>query len=208
MHKTVYYSKKYNAIQMAEINNETPIVRAVPKHRSNKASAVILGVCLLVALLLVMVVPTLAGGAEAPAGTATAPKAEATARNVVEYDSIAAAKEAAGIAAATPTSLPEGMVLTGCSVVDGSMVELALYDGHTGLVLRVAAGSEDLSGKNIEEYAYICTETVDGVAREYAGSSNMRFSLAVWANGGYSYAIVAEDDMDPDVLRQLAEDIL
>lgn len=232
MPKMVYYSKKYiekantAAIQANEVKaaaqkaaaqkgaapkkgstGEFTAVKASPR-RVTKAGPVLMISCLVVAILCVLLVPMLVGGAE-PAEPAAAQSGIAPGgQSAKAYDSPRAAMAELGIDAVLPENLPEDCLLTSCNVLDGSILEIGISYGKGGMLFRVAAGSDDLSFADYEQYPYTLTEEVDGITRGYAGVSEKKMNLAVWVNGDNSYALVAENGLDADQMKAIAESIV
>lgn len=203
MPKAVYYSKKYTASAAAAA------APAASSRKGAKLGAAALLACCLIALLSVLVVPEFVSGAT-PEDVASARAASSLAQEVQavqSYGSVAEAMEAAGLRVALPASQPEGYLLTDARVVDGKMLELQYLFGRQEILFRVAQGKDDLSGADLTTFAYTATETVDEVTRSYAGASEKKYSLAVWANKGYSFAIVANSDLEPAALVAMAESV-
>ena len=65
----------------------------------------------------------------------------------------------------------------------------------------------DFLGCAMAGYNYTATETIDGIARGYAGVSEKKLNAAVWACDGTSYALLAEEGLDAWAMRQLAESV-
>lgn len=208
MARAVYYSKKYT--QQYQDKQETGAV-AVPKvavRHSVKMGPLVLIGCIALAVLAVLALPLMVGGA-APASS----KAQAVAEveeeqlNVAEYASAQEAMQVLGFVPAIPAELPEGYAISASRVVDGEVLELVFGQGKSSVVFRAAKGSDDLSGADHEAYAYTANETVDDVTRGYAGVSDKKLNLAVWTSGEYSYALVAEGGIAPEAMRAMAESI-
>lgn len=178
------------------------VVVPKPARREAKLGPLMLIGCLVLALLSVLVVPMVARGA-APAGSKA--QSQAAPVDAVSYSTLQDALAALGITPAVPGQLPEGFQVTACRAVNGNMLEMVFTSGKTELVFRAAAGSDDLSFANHEDYAYTANETVNGITRGYVGVSDKKLNLAVWGDGEYSYALVAEGGVDAAVMRQIAE---
>lgn len=211
MQKTVYYSKKFQAMQAAEgqLAGAAPVVVQPSARRTRKLGGAVLVACLAIAVLMVALVPMVVGGA-APAASqgARAVTGDAAAEHsYVDYSSVKEAVAALELKAATPKALPEGYSLTACKVVDGSILELTMTDGRATVLFRTAAGNEDLSWVDPEQYNYHASESVGNITRSYMGATESSFKAAVWAARSHSYAIVSDLALDADVMRQLAESI-
>lgn len=184
-----------------------PVVAPTRARRSRRAAIVMIVVCLLLAMAAVLMAPMLASGASttsvAPSAT---PAAEAPAVQKAEYQSLEEAQQAAGFAAVLPTALPEGTQTAAIRVVDGAVLEIEYKVGKNVVWYRTAPGSDDISADN-REHTFTTTEEVDGVVRGYAGVTEEKLNLAVWSDGEYCYAIVAEGSMDADVMKSIAQSV-
>lgn len=204
MQNTVYYSKKYISKQNQQaVAQSVPMPRAASRKAGKMGVAMIVG-CLAVAVLMVMFIPVLVDGAP-PSASTTAPAAKA--QNIAAF---ASAQEAAGfvsLEACLPTAIPEGYGVLASRVVDDTVLEVEYTDNKNVIIFRAAPGSDDLSGQDFDTYAYTATETVDGVARGYAGVSEKKLDMAVWADGAYSYAIVTQNSLEASQLKLMAESI-
>ncbi len=73
-------------------------------------------------------------------------------------------------------------------------------DYENGMYIRKASGSDDISG-DYNDYAQV--ETVNRVTLK---GENGNFSLAVWNNNGYTYAVGVQEAMSQsDMLALTAE---
>ena len=80
---------------------------------------------------------------------------------------------------------------------DSNMIQA---DYENGMYIRKASGSDDISG-DYNDYAQV--ETVNGVTLK---GENGKFSLAVWNNSGYTYAVGVQEAMSQsDMLALTAE---
>lgn len=181
---------------------------AVPKPKtSQKAGGVMLVSCLVLALMAVLLVPLLVGGASpSAAATASPVAAGAAAQQVVAYTSVEDAMATLGLQASLPSAVPEGTVLTAARVLDGTILELEYDVGGTTVLFRAAHGNEDISGST-KNYTYTTTEDVDGTARMYLGVTEQILNVSVWASNDVSYALVASAGLSADTMRQIAESI-
>lgn len=204
MQKTVYYSKKYMNKRDLTPAQEAAVAR-LAKRRQTRMGVLMIVVCLLVAVTMVLLVPMLVGGAP-PSSSQV--EAIVKAQNIASFATPSEARSFLGINAALPTALPEGYGVTGSRVVDGSVIEIELTDGKNGLLFRTAEGNDDLSGMDYEAFSYTATETVDDIARGYAGVSDKKLSMAVWAYGDYTYSLVTDGGgIDAAQLKLIAESV-
>lgn len=183
--------------------------RAYAAARAQKARRVgpaLLILCLVLALATVLLVPLLVGGASPASSKVRTMETSSAPAPSVSYSSYEEALEALGFVPALPTEAAEGYNLTAIRVVDGSMLELEYSGGKGNYLFRSAQGKDDLSG-DLTEYSYTLTEEKDGAARSYAGVAEKKLSLAVWAKGDYSYAVVAADGLAGADMKQVAESV-
>lgn len=186
-----------------------PPAAKAPARRVGKIRLAIMALCLSVALLCVLLAPLLLGGVSAvsAAGVTAGPVISAKS-NTVSYTSAQQALEDIGITAALPTNLPAGCTVISCQVADGAVLELGIRADGGALLFRAAAGSDDLSGADHEQFTYSTTETVDEITRKYAGASDKKLNLAVWVQGTCSYALVSDGGIAAALMRQIAESIV
>ena len=106
----------------------------------------------------------------------------------VDYRSL----DAAGLAAGFPLSAPEtldGYPETRIQVMNGSMIQIQYRNEESRLTVRKAAGSEDISG----DYNVYTEQTVPvGELDITLKSGEDGVHVALWTNGGYSYAVLAD----------------
>ncbi|MGD9559684.1 MAG: hypothetical protein AB7V55_03655 [Oscillospiraceae bacterium] len=204
MQKTVYYSQKYMNRKTGLSTGPEVAVSRVAKHRQSKVSFFMIAACLAVAVLMVLLVPILVGGA--PPSTSQVEAAINT-QNIATFNSPREAREFLAIQTGLPTALPEGYGVAGSRVVDGKIIEIDITNGKANLVFRTAQGNEDLSGTDYDEYSYTATETVNDVARGYAGVSDKKLNMAVWADGEFTYAIVADNAIPAEQMKLIAESV-
>lgn len=191
-----------NMHDAAVIQQQTAIAR--DNRKIKRATPLLLFACLALAILTVLLVPLLVGGA-APADSSShaATAVSYASQNVA---SPKAAEQALGFAPRLPATLPEGYSATAYRTLENGVFEVE-YSTDKGVILfRTAPGKEDLSG-DLTEYAYTLTETVDGVARSYAGVAEQKLSLAVWADDTASYAIISPEGADAQNIKTMAESV-
>lgn len=209
------YHKMYNRVPAGQMHRDTaqlqpvepPVVAPSRARRSKRAGIVMLVSCMLLALLAVLLVPLLASGAVQPGVAAnTAPVQNTPPETKQQYNTLAQAQEALGFEAVLPTSLPEGMAPQAYRAVNGKVLEVEYKIGKSTIVYRTAPGSQEISGDE-RRHMYSTTEETGGVARTYAGVTEEKLSLAIWATDGMSYAIVADGALDANVLKEIAQGV-
>lgn len=178
-----------------------------PAKPSGKVGVVVLILCLVMAVATALVLPLVL---QNQTMAATTPNRLATAEvqpeQVATYNSVAEATAALGFSPQLATALEQSATLTGVKVLDNSVLEMTYVMGNDTVVYRTAQGSDDISGV-YDTFAYSGTEEASGVLRTYSGVTADVLSLAVWANGGYTYAIIANDGLSADTMRTIAESV-
>lgn len=176
----------------------------VPQKRAAKIGPFIMVASLMICVIAVLLVPLMTAGATQPASS----QAEAVQpANAVSYNTVEEGMAALNLRAAYPTALPEGHLVTDVLVLDGKVLEVRMLYGKYDIVYRTAKGNEDVSGQDYGAYPYTITEAVGDVSRGYAGVSEKKLELAVWANGDYSYSVFVPGGTEPELLKQIAESI-
>lgn len=104
----------------------------------------------------------------------------------------------AGYAFKMPYSLPEGYSLSGCALIDGTLVQITYDNGTDTILYRTEKSSEDISG-DYNTYPNTVTVDVNGITADARGFSGKYYST-VWQEGESSYAIgstggLAEEDV-------------
>ena len=120
----------------------------------------------------------------------------------VNYDSIDEAAEVTGFDFLVPASM-DGYTDRNVQVVDGKMIQVTFLDESGNmLILRKAAGSEDISGDYI---IYADTKTVtlpNGAEAELRGDETS-FQGAVWTADGFTYAVSSDLPMEEAAMVDL-----
>lgn len=104
----------------------------------------------------------------------------------------------AGYAFKMPYSLPEGYSLSGCALIDGTLVQITYDNGADTILYRTEKSSEDISS-DYNTYPNTVTVDVNGITADARGFSGKYYST-VWQEGESSYAIgstggLAEEDV-------------
>lgn len=104
----------------------------------------------------------------------------------------------AGYAFKMPYSLPEGYSLSGCALIDGTLVQITYDNGTDTILYRTEKSSEDISG-DYNTYPNTVTVDINGITADARGYSGKYYST-VWQEGESSYAIgstggLAEEDV-------------
>lgn len=187
------------------------VIYAASARKSNDGAKrlvvpLLLLVVLIISLLTVVVVPLLVSGTEPASSRAEKSMSYLETLNATAYNTVEEAQAALGFAPVLPGALPEDVYYTGIKVLEGDVLELTMMVDGEKVIYRTAAGNADLSGVEAE-YSHTFTEEVNGVTRSYAGSDEDTLSLAVWADETCSYAVVAENGADAQLIRQIAEGV-
>lgn len=172
---------------------------------SRKAAPLIFLLCLVVAAAAVLFVPLFVSGASGKAASVSAAATQPL-QQEQSFADLATAAEALGFSPLVPQRLPAGYTLSGIRALSGGVLEMEYAQGKETLLFRTAPGADDLSG-DTAEYAYTATAENGGTARSYAGASEQKLNLAVWAQGGASYSIQAASGLPAAEMRAMAESI-
>ncbi|MGI5824166.1 MAG: hypothetical protein ACOX7J_01205 [Bacillota bacterium] len=103
------------------------------------------------------------------------------------------AAQMTGFSLSVPTT-PDGV-----SVLEDSNMIQADYEN--GMYIRKASGSDDISG-DYSDYSQV--KTVNGVTLK---GENWRFSIAIWNNDGYTYAVGVHEAMTQSDMLALVANI-
>ena len=122
----------------------------------------------------------------------------------VDYDTLAEAADAAGFELTAPTSI-DGFDAPHVQLMSGKMLQLIYTGGDQRLLIRKAAGRDDISG-DYNSYAETKTARVNGTDVTLKGADG-KVSTAVWCAGGYSYAVLSDTPMAPDIMMDLIAEI-
>ena len=155
------------------------------------------------ALMLCGLCLSLAGCGGGKSASAEAPGAQ-LANPFVDYATREEAGAAAGFALSAPDWL-DGYDAPTVQVMNGTMLQLIFRSGDDRLVIRKAAGGEDISG-DYNSYAETKTAKINGSSVTLRGADG-KVSSAVWCAGGYSYAVVSDTPLPSDVMTDLIAEI-
>ena len=122
----------------------------------------------------------------------------------VDYDTLDEAFSAAGFDLTAPTSI-DGFDAPHIQLMSGKMLQLIFTGGDQRLVIRKAAGHDDISG-DYNSYAETKTARVNGADVTLKGTDG-KVSTAVWCAGGYSYAVLSDTPMASDIMTDLIAEI-
>lgn len=122
----------------------------------------------------------------------------------VEYGTLADAEKAAGFTFKVPEQI-NGCKQSYISVMDGKMQQVVYEKGESQVTLRKMAGTDDISGVNID-YAKKDQVAIGGHQTELRGDGTSVF-VAVWNNGGYTYAVYADAGVTTAQMTAIVESI-
>lgn len=192
-------------VQGMYISKARMAARQEEKSRQKKTGSIIIVACIAIAVAAVLMISFYIGRS-ASAQVAEGNSVQTDAMNAVSCESMQEAADILGYIPAIPSVQAEDYVLVEVSVIEGNVLEMNYSNGKQSILYRTAAGSDDLSWDNTE-YAFTTTEKVNGLNRTYAGVAEQKLSMAVWANGANSYALVASGGVDSEVLHTMAENV-
>ena len=121
-----------------------------------------------------------------------------------DYATLAEAVQAAGFPLAAPERI-EGYDAPLVQLMSGKMLQLIFRNGDERILIRKAAGSEDISG-DYNSYAETKTARVNGTDVTLKGTDG-KVSTAIWCAGGYSYAVISDVPMAADIMTDLIAEI-
>lgn len=122
----------------------------------------------------------------------------------VEYGTLADAEKAAGFTFKVPEQI-NGFKQSYISVIDGKMQQVVYEKGESQVTLRKMAGTDDISGVYID-YAKKDQVAIGGHQTELRGDGTSVF-VAVWNNGGYTYAVYADAGVTAAQMTAIVESI-
>lgn len=122
----------------------------------------------------------------------------------VEYGKLADAEKAAGFTFKVPEQI-NGCKQSYISVMDGKMQQVVYEKGESQVTLRKMAGTDDISGVYID-YAKKDQVAIGGHQTELRGDGTSVF-VAVWNNGGYTYAVYADAGVTAAQMTAIVESI-
>ncbi len=122
----------------------------------------------------------------------------------VNYETLAEAALAAGFELTAPESI-SGYDETIIQVMNNEMVQIIFLNGDSRVIVRKAAGSDDISG-DYNEYSETQVVDVDGVSVTIKGNDGA-VKLATWTDNGYTYAVVSDDAMAIDAMEALVSQV-
>ena len=122
----------------------------------------------------------------------------------VDYDTLAEAEKAAGFSLSAPDRI-DGFDAPSVQLMSGKMLQLIYRSGDSRLIVRKAAGRDDVSG-DYNSYAETKTVRVNGADVTFKGADG-KVSTAVWCANGFSYALTTDAPIPSDVVMDLIAEI-
>ena len=122
----------------------------------------------------------------------------------VDYGTLAEAEEAAGFRLSAPERI-DGFDAPAVQLMSGKMLQLIYKSGDQRLIVRKAAGKDDISG-DYNSYAETKTVRVNGADVTLKGAEG-KFRTAVWCAKGFSYAVLSDAPLAADILTELIAEI-
>lgn len=120
----------------------------------------------------------------------------------VSCKTVAEAEQIAGFSLKLPDQIPNWIDQMTIQAVDSVMIEVVCGGQGRELVIRKSAGSEDISG-DYNPYDREKTVTVGGCQVTIKGTDD-KVAVAVWTQGGYTYAVCAAPGIELRDLTALA----
>ncbi len=137
-------------------------------------------------------------------GTKAETHAMQIANPFADYASLAEAVKDAGFPLSAPERI-EGYDAPLVQLMSGKMLQLIFRSGTDRIMIRKAAGGEDISG-DYDSYAETKTAYVNGADVTLKGADGM-VSTAIWCANGYSYAVMSDVPMAADIMTDLIAEI-
>ncbi len=135
--------------------------------------------CLVLVLMGALVMPVLLDRSEGPAVTVS--------NGIVEVNSLEELAEIVGFEVKAPENLPFGVEKTSYTAYWAELAEITCEGGEATATYRKGNGTGDISG-DFNLYESEIEIEVDGIAVTLKGRDSL-YSLAVWTDGAYSYAL-------------------
>lgn len=123
--------------------------------------------------------------------------------SVMECASIDELSRALGFAVRAPSELPFEPEQTTYNNMFGKFAQIDYRAGDASLCVRMAPGTEDISG-DYNAYAKEETVELDGQSVLLKGDGSA-VSLATWTDGEYAYSISAEPAVSREEMLRMAE---
>ena len=126
----------------------------------------------------------------------------------IEASDLSQAADIAGFDIAVPDKIdgyPEIMI----EAIEKEMIQVYYYegefgeDGHKEVLIRKAAGTDDISG-DYNEYSENSTENINGLDVDLRGEGGL-IKVASWTQDGFAYAIDSSEGLDRDAIDALIE---
>ncbi len=119
----------------------------------------------------------------------------------VDCATLADAAKLTGFDIIVPDSI-DGYDTRTIQVMDNKMIQVIYSKGENSLLIRKSAGSDDISG-DYSQYSETNTTALGSLQVTTKGENGM-VSVAIWADGGYTYAIDAQNvPMNSDTIGSL-----
>lgn len=139
----------------------------------------------------------------APAPAPEAPGAR-IANPFVDYATLAEAEADAGFTLSAPARI-DGWDDPKVQLMNGKMLQLIFRSGDDRLIIRKQSGTDDCSG-DYNSYPETKTAKINGSSVTLKGADG-KYRTAVWTANGWSYAVVSDVPMAPDILMDLIVEI-
>lgn len=120
-----------------------------------------------------------------------------------EYASASALSQALGFAVKTPAELPFEPEKTAYNAMFGEYAQIDYTGSGASISVRMAPGTEDISG-DYNEYAKEETTEIGGKIVTLKGDDST-VSLATWTDGAYAYSISAEPAVSQEDMLRMVE---
>ena len=144
-----------------------------------------------------------ASGAEAEAAEANdgvSQDGQQLANPFIDVETASQASELAGFEADFPESV-QGYTTRSYQAVKYELAQAIYGNGSSSVYIRKGVGTDDVSG-DYNDYGEVSEVSVRDVTVTEKGEAGLVY-VATWTRDGYSFAIMAEDGLTPEVVEKL-----
>lgn len=97
---------------------------------------------------------------------------------------------------------PEGYTIENISVIKDEIIQVIYTKGEQEICIRKGVGTDDISG-DYNTYDMTVTKELTASSATLKGNDG-KFSLAIWNDGEYAYAVSSSETLTEDSMTQLA----
>lgn len=120
---------------------------------------------------------------------------------MVEYDTVAEAKKAAGFDFDLLGNIPKSFKPDKIYVIDNKIIQLDYMEGNNKITFRAAKGKGDISG-DYNKYPQQGTVEIKGTEIKVKGKGD-KIYVATWYKDGISYSLTASEGINKKLVNIL-----